>query len=490
MSTWLTGASDGIVRTRIEVYKKLRGEYVAQFEWETSPSTIIDAFVHIDVDQSIEPTADTFNVRMVNAKDDEGNYTYNSDKFRVDDRILIYATSKKSITSANKTECQLFDGSIIEISNTISDSGKVVMLKGQNRLSRMLNFTAPASYYKIVGSTGYSSTASDIVQTLIDEVNEGNPNFNIEWDSSYNSTTSTPIGYYRLYRPVIEMISELSLAKENQEFNAVFWLTPNNKFRWVDKTGLTPEIKLKEGVHFTKIKLQEKVWEVVNAMILNAGKDPSGNNTHCMYYDEQSAAEHGLKWHNQIEIKDFASQFYLELCRDPALGWIDNDDENKQNYPDSDSYDGDGLLMPFNDREDDGSEITGDYYVTSDTEFKLAIRKESKWLGIEYIKSQLDLTAHLRPKLDVEMKGPTWEAGESRTGSGEDCLDNDDDPLAPGDKTFVWINSKGGDWDIGEDGVLMRCVAVNHEINKNGWITTARLELDEEDASNYSGRGW
>ena len=96
--------------------------------------------------------------------------------------------------------------------------------------------------------------------------NDDNQNYQITWSGSNDSTT-TEIQYYRNYRPVIEMITELSTQKINGDFNAYFFLDVNNNFIFKQKSKDTDTILIEEGYDFTNCKIIEKVWEVINAMI-------------------------------------------------------------------------------------------------------------------------------------------------------------------------------------------------------------------------------
>jgi len=464
----------------VEVYKKLQGRFSTEFVYESTPSlTLTDDIVSLDCDKSIEPNTDSFSLVVYNCKDENGDYKYNN-KFQVDDRLRIHFTIKEAITQANKDTYLRFDGVITETNYDVSVDGKSILVKGQSRLSKLLNFAYPAVYE--------NSTASYIIENLIGHANDGyeisfeDGNTNaIDWDSGNDSTTTT-IQYFRNYRPVIEMITELSKQKTNLEYNAYFYLTSDNKFVWKQKDKDANGLNLVEGIDFTKDKCIEKVWEVINAMILDCGKDPSNRNIHAMYYDEASAAEYGLKWANTIEVEHEIASSLLADQKKNAVTWVNNTDINKQTFPET--Y---PITLTFPERDSDGIATGTTATAANDAGFVSAMRTEAKWQGVAYIKSILDLTGHLKPKIDFTLIGGNWELGAGRTGtSAESCLNTSGNPIAQGDMVTITLNSRGGEFSTGKK---LRCVQLNHEISKGGWTTTARFEMDEDDAIDYKGTG-
>jgi hypothetical protein len=368
---------------------------------------------------------------------------------------------------------------VTELSYDSSVDGAILTVKGQSLLNKILNFTFPAVFEPQVG---FVSSATDIIQELLQAVNDDNPNYLITWDLG-NALMTTPIQYYRNYRPVLEMIEELSKQNINGEFNALFYLDTNNHFIFKMKSKDTETTSLTEGVDYFKIKIAEKVWDVVNACILDCGKDPAGRNIHAMWYDQASAGEYGLKWNNTIEVRTEIST-KLQSAQQALAGWTKNSDENKQNFPESSAY---PLTLTFQGRTDDGVLTGSKVIVSSDTEYVQAIRKEAKWAGIAWIKSFISVTGYIKPKVDIEMSGVTWELGAGRTGlPSEKCLDNAGNPIAQGDFITVKCASYGSDFIAG---LKLRVIQVNHELSSKGWVVTIRLETDVDDAATYQASG-
>jgi hypothetical protein len=462
------------IRYLLEVYKKLSGDYARQYVYATTPTETITDGIQFDFDNSIESSKDGFSIRIANAILPDGSYAY-KEKIVVDDRILLYVTSKADITDANKSNYQLYDGLVIESSYDVTSGGRFLTLKGANRFQKIMDFTWPAVYRQ--------QTASEIVANLIQQVNDGNPLNTITWAPD-NSSTDEKIDYSRSYRPVYEMIEELSDQKFNLEFNAYYYVNYANQLVWKQKTKDTDTISLVEGVDFDNIKISEKVRDVINAIIASAGKDPSNRDIHAMYYDEESAAEYGLKWASTIETFAEIATTVIQQCRDsssgPEGGWVNNSDSNKANFPADSAY---PLTLPFLEKNNHGT-VIGDYVVvTTDSEYVIAIRRESRARCISKIKSILDRTGFIRPLVTIEMAGATWETGAGRTGtSAENCLDSSGDPLKQGDAVTLFVPSYNNQYTTG---VIMRCVRLSHEIDKEGWIVQVMLEMDMEDAKTY-----
>ena len=258
---------------------------------------------------------------------------------------------------------------------------------------------------------------------------------------------------------------------------------------WKIKGKNSDTVKIIEGTDFINSRLINRVWEVLNAMIVDCGIDPSGRRIHAMFFDESSATQYGLKWHNTIEPKsEISSQ--LQAQQQALDGWIETSDATARNFPDSSSY---PLTLSFEDRNNASGVPTGSQVVvTSDDGYGDAIRKEAKWQGIEYARAVISLTGFIRPKIDVTVKGGDWELGVNRTGSSsENMLNSLGNQITQGDFIKIIIPSRelsanNGDSD---DGVGMRVVQINHMLSQRGWEVTIRLEVDIDDATTLDETG-
>jgi len=461
----------GKVRYLIEIYSKQSdGSYLG------TPSISITDALALDSDKSISTTSDSFTFRVKNVVKPDGTYTY-QDKIFPDDRALLYLTTQEDITDGNKSSYQKFDGLVVQTSYEVSTTGRVIVISCLNRFEKLLNFLHPSIYEGKVVADASGNPEEGIIPNLIGQVNDGQRGYDnsvnqISWASG-NSVTTTIINYYRSYRPVHEMIQELSRKSQNGEFNAYYFINNDNEFVWKEKNNDTDTLILEEGVDYDRVKIQEKIWDVINAMITDCGTDPSGRNVHAMYYNEASAAKYGLKWANTIETEAEIAETIKKEQR-KVTGWVDNADANKQDFPEN--Y---PLTLSFDERRGDGVRGTTAAQATNDTTFNSLLRTEIRWSGIDWMKDVLDYSGVVRPKVDITLSGSHWEMGAGRTGtSAENCLDSNGNPILQGELVTFKCTSRGGSF---VDGLRLRVISVNHEFGRNGWLVTMRIESDPED---------
>lgn len=440
------------IRYLIEVYHKGDNNV-----YSTSPDVSITDGLAFDNDASIKSTADSFSFRVQNTETSPGNFKY-AGNIKIDDRVMIYITSQADISDSNKSSYLRFDGGIVEKSYNNTVDGRILSISGLNRLEKLMNFTYPGIFK--------DKTAPTIIQELVGHVNDDNP-VKITFDTTNSDITGfDTIQYWRNYRPVFEMIEELSRQSINKKFNAYYYLTPDNNFIWKQKSHDTDELVLEEGVDFTVIQIREKVWDVINAMIVDCGKDCYGRGIHCFSYNEVSAAEYGLKWAPGIEVESEIAENIKNDQRSQAT-WVDaNEDGLPDNYP---------FTMSFKERGDDGvvPQVGSNQSVANDAAFNSAIRKEAKWAGVDWINQVLDLTGTVRPKVKITIPGSHWETG---------VLDSSDNPLNQGDLVTIKCPSNGisksYNWISGVD---LRLFSISHSLERNGWWVTLDLEEDMED---------
>ena len=464
------------IRYLIEVYnKQSSGD-----DYGSTPDLVISDGIALDSDGSISTTADSFQFRVHNYKKNDGTYKY-TDAFRIDDLVRIYITSVEDLLDSsgsaisNKNDYLIFDGTITEIGEETITEGRTVVINGLNRLEKMMNIVFPGIFQAKYGST--------MVKELIGHVNDAQRQIpgtstrvnQITWAST-NASTDVEIDYARNYRTCFELIEELSRQKINGKFNAYYYLDTSNNFHWLQKSKKIDGLKIEEGIDFTRCKWKHKVWDVINAMIVDCGNDCYERGIHAMNYDIASSAEYGLKWAPGIEVETEIAKGLKGQVED----YIFKNSEIKvdtDNFPVS--YPGGGLDIGFKDRGEDGHVTGSNITVSSDAEYNSAIRDEAKWRGVWWIKSVLDLTGKVRPKCDIEMRGAHWETG---------ILDSSDEPLNQGDFVEIVPKSTSVQYqDFPFDG--LRLVAISHTLDRNGWVVDINLETDVEDfaPSRYTG---
>jgi len=386
---------------------------------------------------------------------------------------------------STKATYQRFDGLITEIGEELTVDGRVVVINGLNRLEKLMNVVFPGIFK--------SKYASTMVQELVGHCNDAQRQLpsgaraNQIGFGTITATTNKEIDYARNYRTVFELIEELSRQKINGKFNAFYYLDSDNNFHWIQKSDDDDGLVIEEGVDFTRAKWKHKVWDVINAIIADCGNDVYGRAIHAMNYDEASAAEYGLKWAPGIEVEtEIAAIIKGKVERYVFDTYTIKKDID--NFPEN--YGGGTIELGIYERGADGARTSTMATATSDTEYNSAIRDETKWEGIDWIKSVLDLTGKVRPRCDIAMRGAHWEMGAGGTGtSAENVIDSTDLPLNQGD--FVKLIAKSTAVPYTENNWFkgLRLTAVSHTFDRNGWVADLHLETDVEDfaPSRYEG---
>src|SRR3990167_521326 len=497
------------IKYLIEIYQKLLDEDETIIGWSTTPDLIIEDSIAWDSDGSIETTADTFTVRLENTKLKAGGYAFISDtgelKVKVDDRVLIYITAgtdtlgyanEPSAPDPNETDPGghlIFDGQVSEITSEVNPDNRLFLIKGVNRLEKLLSFSAPSIFKQ---TSTFKSRAPNIIVNLLSQINKStiksssgaypnqiiggglddatgqlqwigncknpwtdNDGFNLNFPSG-ESTAFPVIQYWRDYKPVFELIEELSRKNINKVGNFYYYLDQYNRFIWRFRGTDAKGVTLTEGTDLLNIKITEKVWDVVNAMIVDAGSDPRGRRILAFSYNPRSAAEYGLRWAPGLEVEREIARTISEdqHTQTTAPAWADT---NNDDFPDA--YTGGGFLMTFQDRNSDGTLIAGDYRVANDNAYNSAIRKEAKWTAIAWINSILEMTGHVTPKISVSMQGSHWESGVTDKNGNTF-------KLRQGDPIIFVVPSRGWTVNIPETTRTLRLVEMDHNLDSNGWI--------------------
>lgn len=437
---------------KVELYQK---DPTTNVYSVTPDLTLTDATM-FEADGSLETSADSFSINIRNLKLQNGTYPYR-DLFRVDDRVYIYVKEDDNTGVWTDATDKLFDGLVMSLTYSISSGGtNTIRVEGLNRLEKLFNVSKPARYN--------GQTASYIVNNLIESVNNdqawaGASQINqITWDSG-NAVTTTTIAYNRNYRPVFEMIEELSQIKINKEQNYIYYIDAENNFYWVAKNYVSAST-LTEGTDFHEISVRRKVWEVSNAMIVDCGPDAYGKTVLALYYDETSAATYGLKWSSGKEVEtEIANQIMIEeKIQNPA-----SFDDESFPFPTTAALAG-TYTFYINERDTNGDILGTNVAVTTKAGYNAEIRNQARWAGKEYAKSVIDLVGNVRPKVTLKIRGNYWYTTLGRLSQGS---------LITLNTTTIPLRNALYSLDL-------RISGVSHSISKTGWWVHFELEEDIE----------
>jgi len=422
--------------------------------YSTTPDATITDGVAVDTDLGIESTADTFQFRGYNTKKPDGSFRFQN-TFHIDDRIAIYLKVDSGTGTWTDSSDKRMDGLITELGAEVGDEGRLLIVKGTSRVEKMLNFVFPAVYT--------NQAASTIIQNLLGHVNDGQAQRpdgvrinQINWASG-NATTTANLSYHRSYKPVFEMIEELSHIGINKTGNFIYYMDTDDNFVWLAKDWIS-SATITEGVDFNSIKVTTKVWDVINAMIVDCGVDAYGRTIVALYYDEISAAEFGLRWAPSKESETEIGQQLVNDCLTKM--------KNEGKYADTSNFPtGYPFTMPWNTRASNGDLTGAALTANSNTEFNSELRKEARFQGQEWAKSVVDLSGTVRPKIDVTLRGAHWyNASELNRPIQGDLLTVSSNA----------IQSTGVSQDE------FRIIDMNHTLSRNGWMIDIRLEEDIE----------
>lgn len=450
-----------ILKSRIDVYRKSGGVY------PSSASFSVDNLETADTDVEIAATADTFTVVFGNAHNIHG--ALGAKFFEVDDKLRIYITaSAAGITGATTP---VFEGIVTRISHEVD--AKKITVEGVNLLEKLLNALTLGAYT--------SSTASEIIQNLIEKVNDDIPDGqHISWYAG-NSTTTEAISYYRRYMPVFQMIEELSRKETNLYGDFIYYLDLNNNFHWELKTTAPESLEYAEGTDFISLKAEKSVYDVVTALVADVGMDPYGRPITAIDYNINLAQEYGLRWGNAVQPVDRAGSL-LRQCRACAIGgsnagiygpWttLESAADPDKNLPSAADYafnwggGNTGFKFPWTSgatHKIGGTTYAkgATMYATTNAQFVAEIRYEARRLGKIYIKEVLRNSGIPRWKVDGAIQGSHWEQTMSSPSIGS--LNN------IVSKTFGWV---------GTGKKALRLKHVSHNISRrDGWVVKVHFE--------------
>jgi hypothetical protein len=211
------------------------------------------------------------------------NKTY-SNFFAFNDTIEIKVGRTLPLTS-------IFTGFVSEISWDLGTT-RNVSLSLQSKAERLLNTLDVVPYS--------AKTASAIILDIITRTNSKNPGRTISasltTSGGYIEPSFKPVYYFHTYKPISEILKELSAPEFTGESgNRIFWVDKNNALHWVAKPS-TVSSYLTEGSNIITMNMKRGVFEVVNALIINGGADAYGKAIYFMTYDPVSVGSVGWRW--------------------------------------------------------------------------------------------------------------------------------------------------------------------------------------------------
>lgn len=249
------------------------------------PVTDITDAIQINEHEGIRASADDFSFNVMAKTKYEGF-------FNDGDRIKIY------LSTGNTTPALIMDGLIKEIKLNISLDKEIWQISGQNILEILLNAPIPTSYSK----TGSFNTSAKAIKNIVSQVKGLNKNarytsivnINAELkslngyiDDTTNTLQNFVSDYGRTQTSAFQLIEELSTWKwtglDLSKGSYIFYLDTDNNFHWEPRSNtvalnpLTNLPTITKG-DFLEAKIEKTLFDVINYVIINCGKDFNGNN--------------------------------------------------------------------------------------------------------------------------------------------------------------------------------------------------------------------
>jgi len=272
---------------KVEHYSKnTDGSYI------TTP-TLFTNIVSVSVNLKSKEAADSFSISIT---DVDGGLLESA---AIDDRLKIYG----SLDSTTYT--LLIDGIINQKQYSEGTDNSIVTMTGLNRLEKLFN--------SIVSTTGEDvrRTASFWIKNIIDQVNQFNDNggTNRVLKYIYNGldqddiATSEPdtitetgetISFVRNFQKAFKLIEELSQPKFTGGSNYVYYLDSSNVFYFEPRSDIKVGT-LTYGTEVYNHRTQKGMFDVVNYIIMNAGKSLFGASILQFGYKAESINKFGWK---------------------------------------------------------------------------------------------------------------------------------------------------------------------------------------------------
>lgn len=384
------------------------------------PTYDISDAVQINRQAGIESTLDDFKFRIDRQTLPNRTGTTQQLVPELEDGIKIWLGSTGTAPSGDNSNL-IMDGKIDQIVMNHTEQGQRYSVNGVNRLEALLNIVFPTNFTNITAGSAVVSLV-ERANTLNSETGGGNP----DWTNLVpNVASTTPtFDYVQPDKPLFQQIEELSSDRYTQDGRYIFFLSDDGStFNWQAKPGginTNPPLTPKEGTNIITHKTENKIFDVVNAVVIDAGEDFNGAGIKTAAYNLTSVGKMGFKWKRMP---------YTEISQElKAISGA-----------------GPGPGSPFGD--------------------------SSKWTGgnDQFRADAKDVAEKWGTRVVNELGAPRWKSTVLRRGTTAYAL---------GSQYELELPSVG--WDAANKKDL-RLTDITHSFNSSeGWVTELEFEQDEE----------
>ena len=209
-------------------------------------------------------------------------------KVKIDDSVDIY------MGYATGSAC-IFSGFVNELSDQCDFKQRNMKVSCVNKMERLLSHLDSKDY---PSGTGLSNqTASAILGNIITRINGDIQNDEPDITTTNVTTTIAVITPYAYnYRPVMEILRELSAPEKTGNGQFIYYIDKSNDLHFKPRpvtSATTPTI---DEYNFTEFRATYSIFDVINAVIVNCGTDDNGASVLAMGVNFSSVTEVGFRW--------------------------------------------------------------------------------------------------------------------------------------------------------------------------------------------------
>lgn len=388
----------------------------------------VSGVISISVTKSIGMQADTFTVSF----DDPAG-----DMFALighNDRLKIYGS-----LDGGASYVQLIDGVIDNRSQRVSTDAGTLSLSGFDLLEKALS--------GLVRPSGGKRTADNwIKDQILGEINENNlAAQQITWASSNPSLASEfAVELTRGYTPGIELIEELSQPGKTDDRYYIYYLNNDAELIWEPRPSAVSDT-FTIGDNVLSTKYEEGTWDVINYIILFAGKSPYGASINQLAYDVTSINDFG--WKTKYVAQPTIAERMRTLDRNKQVSL--NVSQEGTDFPQSSAY-------PYKPNWGfEGDEPTVDSDAEYNEEFVTLALSVAEDVASRLLRNNSEKTGRV-PRITVE---PTLS-------------------YSPGDK-YNYVNQLVG-FTVASPKNDLRLETVGYEFGTSGWDVSINLTQDQK----------